>query len=328
MITNLTVAEESFASLTKYQSESQTNLRWDLVFTLPAWLRVWWQCFGEGAELFIRSVKQDNRILGIAPLQIRDSQASIIGGINTCDYLDFITVPGCERDFFNILLDDLQQSGVKSLHLETVRPDSSIIRDLLPLVRERQLPADCQQVDVSLDMILPEDWEEYLATLNKKQRHEVRRKMRNLQEAGEISYRVVEDKNDLIQATHTFLQLFPDYRSDKAEFMTPEMQVYFHNLAESLAEAGVLRYGVLELGRRTAAMVMYFDFLDNIFLYNSAYDPDYKSLSVGIVSKARCICDCIEKKKNRFDFLKGNEQYKYYLGGKEIPLYCCHITLL
>jgi hypothetical protein len=48
---------------------------------------------------------------------------------------------------------------------------------------------------------------------------------------------------------------------------------------------------------------------------------------VGIISKVRCIQDSIEKKKKLFDFLKGNEPYKYYLGGQEIPLYFCRIDL-
>jgi CelD/BcsL family acetyltransferase involved in cellulose biosynthesis len=176
-------------------------------------------------------------------------------------------------------------------------------------------------------MRLPQDWEKYLGTLNGKQRHEIRRKMRNLLEAGESAYRVIDEKNALLEATQTFLQLFPDYRRDKAEFMTTEMQNYFHQMAESMAESGVLRYGVLEIGHKAVAMIMYFDYNENIYLYNSAYHPDYKNLSVGVISKARCIQDSIEKKKRLFDFLKGDEQYKSYLGGHEIPLYCCRIDL-
>ena len=66
-----------------------------------------------------------------------------------------------------------------------------------------------------------------------------------------------------------------------------------------------MRFGTLEFERQPVAMVMYFDYNNNIYLYNSAYDPAYRSLSVGIISKAGCIRDSIEKKKERFDFLKG-----------------------
>jgi len=63
-----------------------------------------------------------------------------------------------------------------------------------------------------------------------------------------------------------------------------------------------------------------------VYLYNSAYDPEYSYLSVGILSKALYIKDSIQRGKKRFDFLKGSEHYKYHLGGREVPLYNCQIT--
>ena len=64
-----------------------------------------------------------------------------------------------------------------------------------------------------------------------------------------------------------------------------------------------------------------------IYLYNSGYDPDYVGLSAGLLSKALAIKDSIEKVRKKFDFLKGSEEYKYHLGGKEVPLYRCLVTL-
>ncbi len=303
-------------------------MNWNLVFTLPAWLKVWWQNFGSGAELYLRSVKQGNETLGIAPLQIRNGTASIIGSVNVCDYQDFIVCPGMETDFFNAILDDLREKGIERLHLETIRPDSTIVTYLMPVAQERQYPVDYRQVDVSSDIDLPRSWDEYLGMLDGKQRHELKRKMRNLERIGEFTYRVIENKNAIPEAINTFLKLFPEYRNDKAEFMTADMQTFFRSLAEALSELGVIKFGVLEeSGRKPVAMVMYFDYNNNIYLYNSAYDPDYRSKSVGIISKAKCIQDSIEKGKRKFDFLKGAEQYKYYLGGKEIPLYSCEITI-
>ena len=50
-------------------------------------------------------------------------------------------------------------------------------------------------------------------------------------------------------------------------------------------------------------------------------------MSVGVLSKALCIRDSIERGKKRFDFLKGDEHYKYHLGGQEVQLYRCLIKL-
>jgi CelD/BcsL family acetyltransferase involved in cellulose biosynthesis len=327
LINRMAITAEDFSSLAAYHADNNSNLKWDLVFTLPALLKIWWQSFGSGAELYIRSVRQEDQIIGIAPLQIRNSTASIIGSVDVCDYQDFIVVPGQEREFFETILDDLRQKNIQNLHLETVRPDSAVVTHLMPLAQERHCAIDYRQVDVSADLELPRSWDEYLSSLDSKQRHELRRKMRNLQEAGETAYRTIEEPGAIPEAIENFLKLFPESRGDKALFMTPPMQAFFQDLVKSLAEIGVIRFGVLEIGPRIVSMVMYFDYNGNVYLYNSAYDPAYKSLSVGIISKARCIQDSIERGKKRFDFLKGAEQYKYYLGGKAIPLFSCDIAI-
>ncbi len=327
MIGNLTVVQEDFESLNAFYRDPSTNLRWDLVFTLPAWLKVWWQSFGPGAELHIRSVRRGDSIIGIAPLQIRQDAASIIGNVDVCDYQDFVIVPGQEKDFFNAVLDDLLNKGIHDLHLETIRPDSNVVTHLMPLAQERGYDVNYYRTDVSSDIDLPKTWDEYLAELDGKQRHEVKRKMRNLQDIGDTSFRCISEKSEIPGALDSFLKLFPESRGDKAQFMTESMQAYFRSLTLTLAEMGVVCFGSLEHNSQPLAMVMYFDYNDSIYLYNSAYDPKYKSMSVGIISKAYCIKESIEHGKKKFDFLKGAERYKSYLGGREIPLYACHIKL-
>lgn len=327
MISEITITKESFTSLTQLHSDSKNRLDWNLVFTLPAWLKVWWQNFGTGADLFLRSVRESGQILGLAPLQIRSGAASIIGSVDVCDYQDFIIAPGREKDFYQVILDDLLKQKINRLHLETIRTDSTIVNHLIPLAKQRGYKIEYRQSDVSSDMSLPDGWSDYLTSLDGKQRHELKRKMRNLNTALIPHFQIISDRTDLQQANDYFLKLFPESREDKAEFMTPQMQVFFRSLVVALTEINVLRYGSLELDGKPIAMVMYFDYRGSYYLYNSAYDPAYRSLSVGIISKVLCIKDGIEKGKKRFDFLKGHEVYKSQLGGQEIPLYSCEILL-
>jgi CelD/BcsL family acetyltransferase involved in cellulose biosynthesis len=323
----LTITEETFDSLASLDSDAKSSLDWNLVFTLPAWLKVWWQNFGSESELYLRAIRHNGQILGVAPLQLRDGIASIIGSVNVCDYQDFVVSPGRENEFYQALIEDLSQGNIKRLHLETIRPDSKIVQYLMPLAQKLGFKIDYHQSDVSSDLLLPATWDDYLTVLDGKQRHEIKRKIRNLQEAVVTNFHTITDKAGLLKATDEFLKLFPESRGDKAEFMTAEMQNYFRSLGGTLADTGLLRYASLDLNGKPIAMVMYFDYLDNYYLYNSAYDPAYRSLSVGIISKAMCINDAIEKGKKKFDFLKGAEVYKSYLGGQEIPLYSCEITL-
>ena len=160
-----------------------------------------------------------------------------------------------------------------------------------------------------------------------KQRHEVRRKLRRLWEVGKVDYHFVEDRATVHNAMDTFLKMFTGSRQDKATFLTTRMESFFRSLADAMAEAGVLRLGTLELDSLPVAMIMCFTYHDCIYLYNSSYVSQYNSLIVGLLSKVLCIKESIQEDKKRFDFLKGDEAYKYHLGGGEVTLYSCQITI-
>ncbi len=322
-----TIAEESFTSLSSYWSDPRHNLRWGSIFVLPSWLQVWWQAFGSGEELYLRAVRQGEKIIGIAPLLVRDKTACIIGSADVCDYLDFVVAPGMERNFFTVLLGDLEQKGINHLDLRPLRPDSAGLTNLVAIARNRKCDVLCHEEEVSLELDLPATWDEYLAILTAKQRHEVKRKLRRLSEAGKVDYHSVEGSGTVRNAMGTFLKMFSGSREDKATFLTARMESFFRSLADTMAEAGLLRFGILELDMLPVAMVMCFDYNDCVYLYNSAYDPKYKSLSVGLLCKALCIKESIQGGRKRFDFLKGSEAYKYHLGGRETPLYSCQIII-
>jgi CelD/BcsL family acetyltransferase involved in cellulose biosynthesis len=221
----------------------------------------------------------------------------------------------------------LKAKGIKHLNLRPLRPDSTVLTDLVGTAQNRGYEVLCQPEDVSLEVDLPSTWEEYLATLDKKQRHEVRRKLRRLWETGNIEHRCLQLSQEVEDYMGTFLKLFSLSRDEKAHFMTAQMESFFRSLAKAMAEVGLLRFGVIELDAQPVAMTMGFDYDDSHYLYNSAYDPQFNYLSVGLLCKVLCLKESIEKGKKKWDFLKGDETYKYQLGGREVPLYKCHITI-
>jgi len=321
------VSEESLANLSSYWSDSRHNLNWDPVFVSPGWLQVWWQVFGSEAELFLRAVRQNDNIIGIAPLLVKEKTVAFVGSADVCDYLDFIMAPGKERDFFNTMLDDLKEKGINQLDLNPVRSDSTVLTQLADIARDRGYEVTSTSADISLELDLPSTWDEYLAALTAKQRHEVRRKLRRLSEAGRVNYHFVEDRATVSDVMDSFLKMFTESRQDKAAFLTDQRESFFRRLADTMAEAGLLRLGVLELDNQPTAMIMCFDYNDCMYLYNSGYDPEYNDLSAGLMSKVLAIQDSIQKGRKRFDFLKGAESYKYHLGGREVPIYRCQINM-
>ncbi len=320
--------ETSFDELKTLYADTKQALNWSSPFILPEWMQVWWQVFGVGAKTFIRAVKQGDKVIGVAPLMIKDGTACFIGSTDVCDYQDFIVVPGLEKEFFSVLLDELKKSGIKELDLKHVRPDSKVLTNLVPSAEQQRYKISNGQEDISYEMNLPSSFEEYLESLSSKQRHEVRRKMRRLNEEGNITYRAIDKGEELTLVLEIFFKMFTESREDKAVFLTEQMKTYFKLLVNKMSELNLLKMGVLELDNKPVAEIMYFDYNDCIYLYNSGFDPKYVSLSAGLLSKVYAIKDSIEKGKKKFDFLKGAEVYKGHLGGKEISLYHCRISIV
>jgi CelD/BcsL family acetyltransferase involved in cellulose biosynthesis len=289
------------------------------IFSSPEWSKAWWQHFSSDCKLYLGSIKKQGQIIGIVPLTTRGNTASFIGSIDVCDYLDFIVQPGEEEHFFQILLENLVKAGITELDLAPLRPDSTVIKSLANIVEHQGLQASINKEDVSVDLLLPATWESYLKLLNSKQRHELKRKFRRLEEMGNINFRTSIDANPNDIAL--FLKLFQESREDKALFLTPKMEGFFRSIFSAMAQEKVLRLNILELSTKPIAATICLDFKDIVYLYNSGYDSDFRWLSAGLISKAMCIQDSILRNKKCFDFLKGNEEYKYQLGGQKLPIY-------
>jgi len=317
---------ESFDAIYSDWKKLLANSAASAVFSSPEWSKIWWQQFGSGSKLYLGTVRQQGKTLGIAPLVLRDNVASFIGSSDVCDYLDFVVAPGNEESFFCELLDNLKAEGIIRLELAHLRPDSTVLTSLVKVAPRQAWQVSCSQEDVTVELDLPATWEDYLLLLSGKQRHELKRKLRRLDEEGELDYRHSTDANRY--DIDTFLRLFRDSRQDKATFLTPQMESFFRAVADAMAEQKLLRLNILELDKKPVAATMCFDYKDTVYLYNSGYEPDYGWLSVGVISKALCIKDSIERNKKLFDFLKGSEAYKYHLGGHELPLYKCSLSYL
>jgi CelD/BcsL family acetyltransferase involved in cellulose biosynthesis len=179
------------------------------------------------------------------------------------------------------------------------------------------LQAEVEQHAVAAVLDLPNTFEGYLEAIGKKQRHEVRRKRRRYEElVGEVHY---ETHHGDGAAFDEFVRLHRLSGGAKGRFMTPEHEEFFRCL---IATPG-WRIEMLRIPDTERAAACLFVFVDDsgMFLYNSAYDPDLHDASPGVAILGSAIERSIEERLPRFDFLKGDEIYKFRLGAESRALY-------
>jgi CelD/BcsL family acetyltransferase involved in cellulose biosynthesis len=296
-----------------------------LLFSSPSWCEAWWRHFGKDNELFLGAVTEQKYIIGIAPLRLKDGILHFIGSDNVCDFIDFIVEPGKEDVFFTALRQHLAHANHKTLDLSPLLANSTAFRWLSSLAQDGKTEVSSTEDDVTLALDLPPDLPSYLSLLNSKQRHEILRKERRLLEEGDVSYEVKPEA--AAGDVEIFLDFFRESREDKNRFLTAEMESFFRDIIESAAIDRTLRLGMLKLNQVHIAATLCFDHRDEIYLYNSGYNPAYRPLSAGLLSKYYSIKHSIENGKSRYDFLRGAERYKYHLGGSETQLFRCIINI-
>jgi len=322
----LFIKDAGFEQLAQIWRQNQGGLVWQSPFVLPPWLETWWQAFGSSYQPYLKIICSRQEPAGIAPLKTSGNTVTFMGSDDICDYQDFVIKEGQNGRFFTLLLDEIRNDGFERMQLRHVKPDSAVMTGLVPAARARGFGVKIEQEAYSFEIALPGSFESYLGLLEKKQRHELRRKLRRLTGAGDPSFHFTDGKAAGARHLGHFLNLF-GLNDAKSGFMTPVMEQFFRLMVQRLAAERLLRFGSLRLGEREVAMVIVFDYNNTIYLYNSAYDPAFGHVSPGLMCNALAIREAIRMNRRSWDFLKGEEPYKRHLGGLEIGLYGVEIEI-
>jgi CelD/BcsL family acetyltransferase involved in cellulose biosynthesis len=244
----------------------------------------------------------------------------LVGCRDVSDYLDLIVEQGQEDAVYTALLDYLESEAPAwdLLDLCNVPQDSLTSTQLCELAEARGYQTLVEVEDVCPIIDLPATWDDYLMMLDKKQRHEIRRKLRKSKAEVDTRFVIVGPEHDLQAEMQHFVDLHQKSAPEKDEFMDPQMQEFFFDMAGVLQEKGWLQLVFVEMDGNRAATLLNFDYGNSILVYNSGYDPaGYRHLSPGIIVTACSIEHAVELGRTKFDFLRGDEVYKYRFGAQD-----------
>jgi CelD/BcsL family acetyltransferase involved in cellulose biosynthesis len=286
------------------------------VFLTWQWQTQWARAFARERNLHLLSVTdEDGSLTSLLPLyEERPGTLRFLGGVDVSDYLDVIVAAGREEEVWHALL---QQRAAQPVEwdLHAVRA-ASLTPTLVPALAPAYGLRAWASVEERCPVLrLPGAWEEYLARLSGKDRHELRRKMRRLEKelpgARVRSHAATEGWDE---ALGRFLELHRLSKAGKARFMDQGMERFFRDATGALVAAGWARLWFLESEGAAVASFLCFEYAGTVGLYNSGFDPAHARLAPGIVLLAHVIRDAIGRGITTFDFLRGEEPYKQGFG--------------
>lgn len=296
-------------------------------FLRHEYLVAWWRLLGggewEAGDLYVVLAREeDGSLVAAAPMFFTINQDGLpalmlLGSIEISDYLDIL---GCEDkipSFVNMLLDHLDSSQVpdwKVLDFYNILESSPTLETLKDTTEQRGWRYRQERLQHCPYIPLPGDWEGYLARIDKKQRHEIRRKIRRAESyEPTVRWYLVEDETVLDAHTQELFRLM-EQDHDKQAFLTVGMRAQMQATIRAAFEGGWLQLAFLEVGEEKVAAYLNFDDGDHIWVYNSGLDYSFSNLSPGWVLLGYLLQWANEQARTVFDFMRGDEDYKYRFG--------------
>jgi CelD/BcsL family acetyltransferase involved in cellulose biosynthesis len=258
------------------------------------------------------------------------------GATYHADYATILAAPADLPDVVEALVDQLADArGVDADHpepwdavdLRRMRCGDPVADLLAGAFGRREIDAgwtlNVEREDVCPVVTVPADvdFDGFLATLPKNDRHEIRRKLRRAEAAGQLA---LDDSTDPLADLDAFVDLHQRrFGADGLFPPTPggaQSRLLFRRLFELFGAAGPLRLAFLTLNDRRIAAGVHFETSDGYLYYNAGVDPAAKPLSPGVVMTALYVRRAIASGRLRLDFLRGDEPYKYEWGAVDEPV--------
>ncbi|MEX2274508.1 MAG: GNAT family N-acetyltransferase [Actinomycetota bacterium] len=289
-------------------------------FHTPGYLKLYWEEFGETPEhLLFAFAEQGDAQIGAVAFERFGDTLRFLGGTEVTDYLGPVAIDGSQdavaEALFSALAsrDDWRHADLRGLAEDGGWPERL---SAAAVAQGMSVKLGEDQNGIAPYLPLPSSWEDYLAQLPSKLRHELKRKARKLEsEAGPYTIELSTPES-LEEDLDLFVSLHRSSEGPKGTFMQPGMEIFFRRLGEAFLVDGTFTLSFLQIAGVKLAGTIGFRHGGRFLLYNSAFDHEHAwaQLAPGMVLVGEDIRLAIDSGCGGFDMLKGDYAYKYRFG--------------
>jgi CelD/BcsL family acetyltransferase involved in cellulose biosynthesis len=290
------------------------------------WLAIWWAHWGQGHRLLVIPVRDGTgRLVALAPFYIStDSWAKLgarrirfLGDMHAgSDYLSPLVEPGFERSAGRAITALLvaHRSRWDYLHLDHAADSHPAMLALRAALAEAGYQERLERRSLCPYAALPRSFDDYLGMVGPNLRYNFRRRFKALHREGSVTFVTVHAGTE-IQARFPELVRLHALRfasqGKTSSFLRPDVQRFHHALIAQAGPADGLRLFALEVKGRTVAALYGFSSGSKFLFFQSGMDPLWSRYSVGLVLMGCALEQAIKDGHREFDFLRGDEAYKY-----------------
>ena len=285
--------------------------KWEKIFEiteipLPFISYGWFFCLGKyllKREIEVMVFYKGEEVVGILPAELKSDNLYLIGDERVTDLNGLLSKPDYTEEIIDTLANFIIDQDL-NIELSPLTKESKVLQFLPDKLDSKRL--DKLETMPVLNML--SSWSKYLSSLSSKKRHELRRKIKKA-EGAELRELRAKDIFKLFE-------LMESSSSDKRIFLEEEMKNFFSSLALYFEKIGALRLKGAFYNNEIMGILFCFQMNDSVYAFNTGYNPDFGELSPGVVSFALDIKAGIDEGFTYYNFLRGEERFKFDLGAR------------
>ncbi|HIK30419.1 MAG TPA: GNAT family N-acetyltransferase [Oscillatoriales cyanobacterium M59_W2019_021] len=331
--------------INNFEKLKQLRADWDAVYNADpvanfflswVWLSGWFAILSDRWFVLAARSDDDSTYIAFFPLIFRKEQEEnkgiyhelCMGGNSMADYTGIICIPGYEEKVIFAFSHYIEkQINWSIFHLENILDTDPRMALLInhfsgnKFERQRWRISNKDDVDnyICPYIHLPETWDDYLYNvLTLKMRRNIRRFIRTVENSDD--FQIIQTTADnLDRHIEVLIRLWKlrwqDKKGDKCSQITEFLnKILRYCFANNCLYFPVLYQGDLPIG----AIASWMDYeKKSILFYVTARDDRFNNPAPGIILNAYGIKYAIENGFKTYDFLRGNEPYKFSFGAKE-----------
>ena len=286
----------------------------------------WWIGYGaEASDISLAAYDETNAIVAYLPLMLRPDGVRYLGATYHIDYATvLVDLSDADRaaNALAALVTHLfaDPTALDLRRLRRADRAHELFMNALSANTSRPATIAVEEPAPAIDLINITTFDEHLERIDKKDRHEIRRKVRRGEGAGVT----ISAKQHAVDDLAEFIKLHRARWGHHGLFTNDEkgardetfMRELFARAPEGLITIIVARN--LEFGAFAAGLFLRDEF--GLRYWNAGGELAARSLSPGILLFAHGLQMAITERKQVFDFLRGNESYKYEVGATDVDV--------
>jgi len=302
------------------------------IFLTWEWITTWWKWFGQGKPLRIITVRDGSKIIGILPVYIGELslfpliklKAVLLVGDGGPLYPEFLGPIIREQDVSrteSIMAEALLEISreCKVIKFSDILLTSKMISPLLTCLKQNYFVKESGGVYCPYQP-LPADYNGFLADLSPKRRKSLRWMVKKVDRQYRVKLECFRDPDSTHYAFERIIEIFKKSKRGQTSnqgFNRMDYLGFHQEVAKASAQHGWLRIYILWFDTVPAAFIYGYYYDRKFWFYQTSFDSTFYQDSPGTIILQMVIESLIKEGAREFDFLRGEEGYKYMVARQE-----------